>query len=62
MTAPAAPEPADSHEPAAARQARLTSEEVLITGAARWIHEALDAWVEDDQPKVALMALRRHQR
>ncbi|HEU5473766.1 MAG TPA: hypothetical protein VFV67_24220 [Actinophytocola sp.] len=29
---------------------------MLITGAERWIGEALDAWSEGDQPKVALMA------
>jgi hypothetical protein len=29
---------------------------VLLTGAKRWIREALDAWTEDDHAKVALMA------
>jgi hypothetical protein len=29
---------------------------VLITGAERWMREALDAWTTDDQAKVALMA------
>lgn len=34
----------------------MTSETALIIGAKRWIREALDAWTEDDQAKVALMA------
>ncbi|MBP2325339.1 hypothetical protein JOF56_005724 [Kibdelosporangium banguiense] len=36
--------------------AKATSEAVLITGAKRWIGEALDAWTEGDQAKVAVMA------
>ena len=58
MTTPPVPEPAlaPAHDTAAAPAARATSETVLITGAERWIREALDAWTEDDQAKVALMA------
>jgi hypothetical protein len=37
-------------------EAREVSETGLITGAQRWVCEALDAWSEDDQAKVALMA------
>lgn len=43
-------------ERAAAIEARATSETVLLFGGERWIREALDAWAEDDQAKVAVMA------
>ncbi|MGW3960467.1 hypothetical protein ACWED2_11655 [Amycolatopsis sp. NPDC005003] len=35
---------------------QAASEQTLITGAKRWIREALGAWIEDDHAKVALMA------
>lgn len=35
---------------------RARSEAALVTGAQRWIREALDAWSVDDEAKVALLA------
>ena len=49
-------DPAGRPDPTAVHEARVTSETTLIIGAKRWIREALDAWIEDDQAKVALMA------
>lgn len=42
--------------PPAQRDPRAVSEEMLLAGAQRWAHAALDAWVDDEQPKVGLMA------
>lgn len=56
VTEPITPEPAAVGERAAAIEARATSETVLLFGGERWIREALDAWAEDDQAKVAVMA------
>lgn len=50
------PEPTGANDPAAAPEARATSERLLLVGAKRWIREAVDAWTEDDQAKVALVA------
>lgn len=50
------PESAAAHDPAAAPDARAVSETVLLARAERWIREALDAWTEDDEARVALMA------
>jgi hypothetical protein len=56
VTAAPAPEPVAPYGQPVAPDTRATSEEVLIAAARRWIREALDAWAEDDQAKVALMA------
>lgn len=55
VSASPVPESEAEHD-AAALGTRATSETVLITGAKRWIGEALDAWTDDDHGKVAVMA------
>jgi hypothetical protein len=56
VTASPVPDPAGEQDLIAVADPRATSEAALITSAERWIREALDAWTEDDQAKVALMA------
>jgi hypothetical protein len=53
---PAAHEPTPVLDGAIPTNTQAASEKGLIAGAQRWVREAVDAWSEDDQEKVALMA------